>query len=112
MEKTALGATATVPWSHWDSTLDAVADLQGKGYTVVALEQAEGSIDLRDYRPAGPTAVVLGHEVIGVAQAVVDACDATVEIRQFGTKHSLNVSISAGLAIYEFHKHLEVGSTT
>lgn len=106
MEKTALGATETVPWRHWEHTLQAVAHLKEAGFTVVALEQAEGSIDLREYRPQGPTAVVLGHEVIGVAQEVVNACDAALEIKQYGTKHSLNVSVSAALAIYELHKQL------
>jgi len=61
---------------------------------------------LRDYAPEAPTALVVGHEVIGVAQDVVDACDDVVEIIQFGTKHSLNVSVSAGLAIFDLHRKL------
>ena len=106
MQKTALGATESMDWTHVERTVDCIEQLQKEGYTVVALEQAEGSIDLRDYAPKGPTALVFGHEVIGVAQEVVDTCDAVIEIAQFGTKHSLNVSVSAGIAMFEMHKKL------
>jgi tRNA G18 (ribose-2'-O)-methylase SpoU len=106
MQKTALGATESMDWTHVESTVECIKSLQNDGYTVVALEQAEGSIDLREYVPQGPTALVFGHEVVGVAQEVVNACDAIIEIAQFGTKHSLNVSVSAGIAMFEIHKKL------
>lgn len=108
IEKTALGATESVPWTHVESTAEAIAHLKKEGFTIATLEQAEGSIDLREYRVEGPTALVLGHEVIGVDQAIIDAADHCIEIKQFGTKHSLNVSVSAGLAIYELHKQLSL----
>jgi tRNA G18 (ribose-2'-O)-methylase SpoU len=95
-----------VPWTQHENTLSCLKQLKSEGYRIAALEQAENSIDLRDYAPQTPTALVLGHEVIGVAQDVVDACDDVVEIIQFGTKHSLNVSVSAGLAIFDLHRKL------
>ncbi|MEY2963215.1 MAG: hypothetical protein RL754_476 [Bacteroidota bacterium] len=106
IEKTALGATESVPWSHHENTIDLLTQLKSEGYTIAALEQAEGSFKLHEYQAYGPTALVLGHEVIGVAQDVVEAADHVIEIVQYGTKHSLNVSVSAGLAIYELHKQL------
>ena len=81
-------------------------ELRKEGHRIAALEQAERSIDLRDYHANGPTVLVLGHEVKGVAQEVVDFSDDVIEIKQFGTKHSLNVSVSTGMAVYELHKQL------
>ena len=106
IEKTALGATGTVSWSKVESTLACIQKLKAQGYRIAALEQAENSIDLRQYEVQGPTALIVGHEVMGVQQEVVDACDDVIEIKQFGTKHSLNVSVSAGMAIFEIHKGL------
>lgn len=106
IEKTALGATSTVNWSKQESTLECIATLRAKGYTIAALEQAENSVDLREFEASGPTALVVGHEVMGVDQKVVDAVDTVIEIVQFGTKHSLNVSVSAGMAMFEIHKSL------
>ena len=106
IEKTALGATQTVSWSKEKSTVTCLTKLKSKGYRIVALEQAEGSIDLREYSVIGPTALVLGHEVMGVQQEVIGTCDDVIEIKQFGTKHSLNVSVSAGMALFEIHKGL------
>lgn len=108
IHKTALGAEETVAWRHFDNTASAVSELKERGYTVYALEQAEHSISLDSLRldPAGRYAIVLGHEVKGVDQAVVDMCDGCIEIPQFGTKHSLNVSVAAGLAIWEIFKQI------
>ena len=106
IEKTALGATQTVSWSKEESTVNCLNNLKSQGYRIVALEQAEGSIDLREYSVLGPTALVLGHEVMGVQQEVIGICDDVIEIKQFGTKHSLNVSVSAGMALFEIHKGL------
>jgi 23S rRNA (guanosine2251-2'-O)-methyltransferase len=106
IEKTALGATESVDWSHNESTMTCLKELRKEGHRIAALEQAERSTDLRDYHANGPTVLVLGHEVKGVAQEVVDFSDDVIEIKQFGTKHSLNVSVSTGMAVYELHKQL------
>ncbi|MGN0036922.1 MAG: RNA methyltransferase [Bacteroidaceae bacterium] len=107
MHKTALGAELTVDWTYYASTLDAVGELKAKGYTVLAIEQVEGSRMLDSLvLPEGRYAVVLGNEVKGVGQEVVDCCDGSIEIPQFGTKHSLNVSVTAGIVIWDFFKRL------
>lgn len=110
IHKTALGAEDSVTWKHYDNTLQAVEQLQAAGYTVLAVEQAEGSTSLEQLQvqPGTPYAIVLGNEVKGVEQAVVDACQGCLEIPQFGTKHSLNVSVAAGLAIWDFFKQLGI----
>lgn len=108
IHKTALGAEDSVSWEYHPSTADAVKALQSQGYTVAALELVNGSISLeqfpvdRDRRYA----IVVGHEVDGVAQEVVDLCDHCIEIPQEGTKHSLNVSVSTALAIWHFYLSL------
>lgn len=88
--------------------MDAVAALRGEGFKVFAIEQCEGSVALQDFvaEPGTRYAVVLGNEVKGVQQEVVDASDGAIEIPQFGTKHSLNVSVTAGMVIWEFAKKL------
>lgn len=104
IHKTALGAEDSVAWSYRGSTLDAVAELQREGVTVCCLEQVKGSVELQDYQPERGRryAVVIGNEVDGVQPAVVDAADVCLEIPQRGTKHSLNVAVSAGLAMWHF----------
>lgn len=106
IHKTALGAELSVAWEHADDTLEAVRRLKDEGYVTLALEQAEGSVMLDEFavRPGVKYALVVGNEVNGVRQDVVDECDACLEIPQFGTKHSLNVSVSAGMAIWEVIK--------
>lgn len=108
IHKTALGAEFTVAWRHFADAVDAVADLKAAGYTVLAVEQAEGSVGLDAFAPerGRKYAVVLGNEVKGVRQAVIDASDACLELPQFGTKHSLNVSVTAGIVIWELAKAL------
>ena len=102
IQKTALGATETVNWKHFETTIDAVNSLKAKGYKVYAVEQADQSIMLDKFTPAeGKIALVFGNEVNGVDQAVIDICDACVEIPQFGTKHSLNISVSVGIVVWE-----------
>ena len=104
IHKSALGAEDAVPWTHYDDTLEAVAALHEEGYTVVAVEQTVHSRKLgRDFRrEAGRKyAFVFGNEVNGVRQDVVDACDLSLEIPQYGTKHSLNVSVSVGVVLWE-----------
>lgn len=103
IHKTALGAEMTVDWVYRKETLDAVQELQESGYKVYAVEQAHGSTMLNDIQLASTekVAIVLGHEVFGVQQAVVDAAEGCIEIPQYGTKHSLNVSVTAGIVMYE-----------
>lgn len=108
IHKTALGAEDTVEWQYYESAIEAVEALHGEGFRVFSIEQCEGSIALQDFSvlPGERYAVVLGNEVKGVQQEVVDASDGAIEIPQFGTKHSLNVSVTAGMVIWEFAKRL------
>lgn len=108
VHKTALGAEDTVPWRYFSNTMEAVGALRKEGYTVFAVEQAHSSTLLGDVTlpPDGRYAIVLGHEVFGVQQEVVDVCDGCLEIPQYGTKHSLNVSVTAGIVIYELAMQL------
>ena len=107
IHKTALGAEDSVMWYYEKNTVDVIDRLHKDGYRVFAIEQVEGSCSLIDLSlDEGKYAVVLGNEVNGVQQEVVDKCDACIEIPQYGTKHSLNVSVTAGLVIWEFFKQL------
>ena len=110
IHKTALGAEDTVEWRHFDDTLEAVRSLQADGYHVLAIEQAHGSTMLQNMHlnSSQKYAIVMGNEVKGVRQDVVDAADGCIEIPQFGTKHSLNVSVTAGIVIWEFARQLIV----
>lgn len=103
IQKTALGATQSVDWAFDSSALQRVAALKAEGVHVVAVEQVEHAIALRDYRPdpSRPTALVFGNEVRGVSQKLVDQCEAAIEIPQFGTKHSFNVAVSVGVVLWE-----------
>ena len=106
IHKTALGAEETVPFRYFADTLEAVKALKEAGCRVLAIEQAHNSIDLDTFQTTVPTAVILGHEVFGVQQAVIDACDGCIEIAQYGTKHSLNVSVTAGIVLYKLSQQL------
>lgn len=109
IHKTALGAEDSVSWKYYEETTQAVTDLKSNGYIVSAIEQVENSISLEDIKPdkSKKYAVVLGNEVKGVQQLVVDICDNSIEIPQFGTKHSLNISVTAGIVIWDFFKLLK-----
>lgn len=102
IHKTALGAELTVDWQYRKETADAVKELRAAGYKIYAVEQVHGSTMLDDVRfsPGDKVAIVLGHEVFGVQQSVVDMVDGCIEIPQYGTKHSLNVSVTAGIVMY------------
>lgn len=122
IHKTALGAEDSVSWSYHETTAEAVAALQADGYEVYALELVKGAVSLEDFKvgrgkeeengtdaaegrksaPGRKYAIVVGHEVNGVDQGVVDMCDGCIEIPQEGTKHSLNVAVSTALAIWHF----------
>lgn len=108
IHKTALGAEDVVEWQYFESTDDAVAMLRQKECRIYSIEQCNGSIALQDFETSVGEcyAVILGNEVKGVQQSVVDASDGAIEIPQFGTKHSLNVSVTAGMVIWEFAKKL------
>lgn len=104
IHKTALGAEQSVDWEYYPDTLVAVRTLKKRGYTVCCLEQVHNSVSLENFAvdPSSPYAVVVGNEVSGVDQVVVNACDVCLEIPQEGTKHSLNVAISASIALWHF----------
>jgi len=108
IHKTALGAEDSVSWQYFDNVLDAVNELKGRGVKVFSVEQAEGSTMLPHFHAtAGEKyAVVLGNEVKGVHQEVIDESDGCLEIPQLGTKHSMNVSVTAGIIIYKFAEEL------
>lgn len=108
IHKTALGAEDSVKWTYHADTLEAVAELKRRGFTVCVLEQVEGSVGLERFlpEPGRKYAIVAGNEVKGVAQEVVDAADVCLEIPQHGTKHSLNVSVSAGIALWQLFSRL------
>lgn len=102
--RSALGAELSVIWEKEQQTIDAVAKLKMQGYNVWCVEQAEGSVLLQNFdpEPGSPYAFVFGNEIEGVADEVIEASDGCVEIPQFGTKHSFNVSVSAGIVLWEF----------
>lgn len=102
IRKTAIGAEDSVDWRHEENAVKLTKRLKKEGYQIHVLEQAEGSTPLPDFtRPADqPAVLVLGHEVEGVNQEILDIADVALEIPQFGTKHSLNVSVAAGIAMY------------
>lgn len=104
IHKTALGAEETVAWKYFQRTEEAMEYLRSEGYTILAVEQCEGSTMLNDFVPDASRkyAVVMGNEVKGVQQHIVDMADGCLEIPQFGTKHSMNVSVTAGMIIWHF----------
>ena len=108
IHKTALGAENTVEWSYYEDTCEAVRQLKKENFRILAIEQAEGSIMLNDFvlENEEKYAVILGNEVKGVQQEVIDICDACIEIPQFGTKHSLNVSVTTGIVIWDFFRKM------
>lgn len=108
IHKTALGAEDSVKWIYYSDTMQAIEALRRDGYTIAVLEQVKGSIDLSQlkYNTDARVAIVAGNEVDGVAQDIVNAADMCIEIPQEGTKHSLNVSVSTGLILWETFKQL------
>lgn len=103
IHKTALGATESVKWRYMEQTADAVSELKNRGYRIVAVEQAEGSLLLQDYlpEPDEKIALVFGNEVNGIDDNILNMCDVCIEIPQFGTKHSINVSVAVGIVIWD-----------
>jgi tRNA G18 (ribose-2'-O)-methylase SpoU len=103
IQKTALGATESVEWEYCLNTMEAVNKLKSLGYQISALEQVEHSKKLNDFEPkeSQPYALIFGNEVFGVQEEVLNACDVVLEIPQLGTKHSLNISVSLGIAVWD-----------
>lgn len=103
IKKTALGSDEVVHWAHFANAAAAIAQLRAEGYKVFAVEQAQGSIALQQFnrQQADKTALVFGNEVTGVEQSTILLCDGCIEIPQMGTKHSLNISVAAGVVIWE-----------
>jgi 23S rRNA (guanosine2251-2'-O)-methyltransferase len=113
INKTALGATESVPWKYFEYTKDAINDLKTEGYEIYSIEQAEASISLEEFYPkeGKKYAFIFGHEVKGVNQEIIDISDACIEIPQFGTKHSLNISVSAGIVIWDVFVKIKQGKS-
>lgn len=106
IRKTALGATESVAWKYYANTSDAVIELRDRGYRIIGIEQTEGSVELQkmDIESGEKYALIFGHEVNGVDQVVLNLCDQCIEIPQFGTKHSFNIAISAGIVLWELNR--------
>jgi len=104
IEKTALGATQSINWVYFDSTMDAVKQLRANGYQIIVIEQAENSTMLNEFIPEREKkyALILGNEVNGVNEEVMQNIDACIEIPQFGTKHSFNIVVAAGIVLWDF----------
>lgn len=104
IKKTALGAEETVQWKYFKKVEDALEHLKSNGYKTYAIEQAKGSIKLQEtsYKDGEKIAVVFGNEVTGVEQTTIEQCDGCIEIPQLGMKHSLNISVAAGIVLWEF----------
>jgi tRNA G18 (ribose-2'-O)-methylase SpoU len=109
IHKTALGSTDTIAWEYAENTLDVIDKLKSDQFIICAIEQAENATMLQNFHPKINThyALVFGNEVKGVSQNVVDNCDVVLEIPQFGTKHSLNISVSCGVVIWDVFSKLK-----
>jgi 23S rRNA (guanosine2251-2'-O)-methyltransferase len=110
IEKTALGATQSVEWIHFDNTTNAIETLRADGYRIIAIEQAENSTMLNVFKPmpAAKYALIFGNEVNGVSEEAMEMIDQCIEIPQFGTKHSFNIVISAGIVLWDFFAKLKL----
>ncbi|MEA2106364.1 MAG: RNA methyltransferase [Bacteroidota bacterium] len=109
IQKTALGATESVDWEYIEETSEALKKLKKSGFTIVSIEQTENAVELQNFTIEAKKkyAVIFGNEVKGVQQKVVNLSDYCIEIPQFGTKHSFNISVSAGIVLWEFFKKLK-----
>jgi 23S rRNA (guanosine2251-2'-O)-methyltransferase len=106
IRKTALGATESVPWKYYENTTTAIRELKEKGYIIIGIEQVEKSCNLENFIPEKGKryALIFGHEINGVDQDAIDLCDYCIEIPQFGTKHSFNIAVSAGIVLWELNR--------
>lgn len=111
IHKTALGAEDAVPWTYYDSVADCIARLRAEGYDIAAVEQVEGSRKLGEMEiTTKPLAIILGNEVKGVTQQAVDEADYCIEVPQYGTKHSMNVAVTAGIVMWDITRKMRVRS--
>jgi 23S rRNA (guanosine2251-2'-O)-methyltransferase len=108
IQKTALGATESVSWKYYPTTMEAVLELKNDGYKIIGIEQVEGSCKLQHFSVENNMkyALVFGHEINGVNQEIINLCDQCIEIPQFGTKHSFNIAVSAGIVLWEMNRKL------
>jgi len=109
IHKTALGADETVKWRYFDTTEAACEALKADNYKIFAVEQVEGSVALQDFKFEPHTAYILGNEVEGVSEGVLPYCDGAIELPQAGTKHSINVSVCAGIVMWKLFEMLHLG---
>lgn len=109
IRKTALGASESVNWQHYANSMDCIQELKAGGYHIISIEQVDKAVMLHDFTPQKDNkyALVFGNEVKGVEQEVVTASDTVIEIPQYGTKHSLNISVSSGVVIWDFFQKLQ-----
>lgn len=109
IHKTALGATETVSWEYQENVLSVIESLKKENVSVFAIEQVENAIFLQDFKVEKDKsyALIFGNEVYGVSQKAIEVCDGTIEIPQLGTKHSLNISVSAGIVVWDLFKKLK-----
>jgi tRNA G18 (ribose-2'-O)-methylase SpoU len=105
IKKTALGADETVMWKHFKTSKEAIDELRAEGYNIFAVEQAQDSYSLQEFTTTEKLAVILGNEVTGVDQSTIELTDGCIEIPQLGMKHSLNVSVAAGVVLWELVRH-------
>ena len=110
IQKTALGSTLSVDWEYVENTIEIVQNLQSLGMKIIGVEQTENAMSLEQFEPDTERtyALIFGHEVNGIDQAVLDLCDHWVEIPQYGTKHSLNISVSAGIVIWDLFRKIRL----
>ena len=110
IHKSALGGENTVTWKYFETTLQAIEELKRNNYKIFALEQTEGSISLTDFSIVRDQkyALIFGHEVDGVDQKIISICDGSIEIPQWGSKHSLNISVSAGIVLWDIANKMKV----
>ena len=104
IRKTALGASESVDWQRYANSMNCIQELKAEGYYIISIEQAEKTVKLNDFAPKKDNkyALIFGNEIKGVEQEIVTASDAVIEIPQYGTKHSLNISVSTGIVIWDF----------
>lgn len=109
IQKTALGATESVAWKHFKETLEAITELREDSYRIIGIEQADCAVGLGEFEPEPGIkyALVFGNEVNGVSQDIIDLCDHVIEIPQFGTKHSFNIAVSAGIVLWELNRKIK-----
>jgi tRNA G18 (ribose-2'-O)-methylase SpoU len=105
IEKTALGATSTVAWKYFKNATEAIQELKQNGFISIAVEQTDSSIPLNKFSPQAEKkyALIFGHEMSGISEDVIPLCDLSLEVPQFGTKHSLNIAVCAGIVVWDYY---------